>query len=515
MSFSTLCNAYNTLICQHRLLAAITCLIVGSATPFSFAPYNLWPIGLITIALFATILFHATTKKSAFIYAFLFGLGYFGTGVSWVYVSIYYFGSAPFLLALLLTSLFIAFVALVFALPFSLLIYGKSSLKLTIGFSAIWVLSEWLRTWIFTGFPWLFMGYSHIDNGLAGWAPIGGVLLVSLWAVMTSSTLAAWISSTGSFRHNTVCSLMLVSVWLGGYGLQHISWTTPLDDTITVGVVQPNIPQELRWAPDFQETIRERLRTLSEPLWGNDWIIWSEAAIPAPYAYASEFIAETQALAEQSNSTVISGVLYEKPQDDIKGQQYFNSVISIGNSNGIYHKQRLVPFGEYVPLESLLRGLIEFFNLPFSVIVSGDANQQPLHIGQYFLANAICYEIAYPALVAQQAIDSHVLLTISNDAWFGDSIGPLQHFQMARMRAVEIGRYVIRGTNNGVSAIIDDKGKVQQRSKQFVMAHLQGHVIPMNGKTPFMYWGNYSVLSILLLMLILSYRAIPRPSTKK
>ena len=495
-------------IARSPYIAALFCVIAGAATPLSFAPYHLWPIGLGTVAVFALLICRVSAPKVAFLLAFAFGLGFFGTGASWVYVSIYYFGSTGLPLAVVLTGLFIAFVALVFALPFYLLPYCKTPYKLTIGFPLIWVFSEWLRTWVFTGFPWLFMGYSHTDTPLIGWAPIGGVLLLSLLAVVTSSAIAAWLekafkgsNSVGSTRHRTIVSLLIVSIWIGGYGLKSVSWTTPLDDNITVGLVQPNIPQNLRWAPDYQATIRERLHELSEPLWGNDWVIWSEAAIPSPHSHATEFIADTRSLAEQSDTTVISGVLYEKPFDITKGQQYFNSVIAIGASEGIYHKQRLVPFGEYVPLESWLRGAIEFFNLPFSVIVPGQPNQQPLKIGEYLLANAICYEIAYPALVAQQAVNSHVLLTISNDAWFGDSIGPLQHFQMARMRAVEIGRYVIRGTNNGVSAIIAADGTVQQRSDQFVMANLQGHVVPMTGQTPFMFWGNGMILALILLML--------------
>jgi apolipoprotein N-acyltransferase len=495
-------------------------------TPLSFAPYHAWPVGLISVALFAVLICHASSPKAALLSALAFGLGYFGTGASWVYVSIYYFGSTGMALALTLTSLFIGFVAIVFALPFYLLPYCNKRHKLIIGFPLLWVLSEWLRTWVFTGFPWLFIGYSHTDTPLIGWAPIGGVLLLSLLAIITSSVIALWAKSfsetrakgsskenIGNTRYRITASMIVVSLWLGGYGLKFISWTTPIDDNITVGVVQPNIPQNLRWAPDYQPTIRERLRELSEPLWGNDWIIWSEAAIPSSYAYATEFIAETQFIAEQSGSTVVSGVLSEKPFDDIKGQQYFNSVIGIGDSEGIYHKQRLVPFGEYVPLEPWLRGLIDFFNLPFSVIVPGLPNQPPIKIGEYLLANAICYEIAYPALVAKQAANSHVLLTISNDAWFGDSIGPLQHFQMARMRAVEIGRYVIRGTNNGVSAIIDTDGAVQQRSRQFVMTSLQGHVVPMTGKTPFMLWGNELILVLMLLMLAatINYRRCSRP----
>lgn len=515
-------------ISRARYISAISCLLAGAVTPLSFAPFHLWPVGLCSLAIFGALLAQAPRAKTALLLAIIFGIGYFGTGVSWVYVSIYYFGSTSWLLAVLLTSLFITFVACVFALPFTVLPYCKPQMRLLLGFPLLWVISEWLRTWLLTGFPWLFVGYSHIDTPLIGWAPIGGVLFISLISVATSSALALLFISiknhqqakkntdTAPSETTVNCSpysligilIVVLSLWIGGYGLQFVSWTKPLTDSVSVGLVQPNIPQQLRWAPHYQETIRERLRTLSEPLWGNDWIIWSEAAIPAPYSYATDFINEIRRQAEESDTVVISGVLYEKPIDNRspqKGQQYFNSVIGLGDSEGIYHKQRLVPFGEYVPLESWLRGLIEFFNLPFSVITAGASEQKPLQVGKYLLANAICYEIAYPALVAAQAKNSHALLTISNDAWFGDSIGPLQHFEMARMRAVEIGRYVVRGTNNGVSAIIDAKGEVMQESRQFVMTQLQGSITPMEGNTPFMVLGNWLVLGVLGMMTIVAF----------
>jgi apolipoprotein N-acyltransferase len=484
-------------------------MVMGGISPLSFAPYNIWLTGLVSVAVFAGLSTYSRSAKDFFYHAFAFAIAYFATGVSWVYVSIYHFGSASFLLSLLLTALFVSFVAFVFALPFYALKWIKPNLRLFIGIPLIWVLSEWIRTWFLTGFPWLFIGYSHVDNGLAGWAPIGGVLLLSLWAILSSCLLTSLFSQQFSTKTKYVSSVLIISLWLGGYGLKNIQWTSTIDNAnnsdITIGLVQPNIPQELRWTKEYQDTIKQRLRLLSQPLWKNDWIIWPEAAIPSVYHNSLDFIEETRALAKQHNTTVISGVLYDQVSADSNQQQYFNSIIGIGDSEGIYHKQRLVPFGEYVPLENWIRGLIEFFNLPFSVISSGPAGQKNLRVGQYTLANAICYEITYPALVATLAADANVLLTVSNDAWFGDSIGPLQHFQMVRMRAIEVGRYIIRGTNNGVSAIIKPNGEVQQQSEQFIMTSMEGSVLPMVGSTPFMYWKNYLVLSLLLIMGLIGY----------
>lgn len=526
-------NTYNRL--YQRTPSWLISVACGAVTPLSFAPFNYWWVGLLSIALFTGLLCrdqsHTHTQNSHagkyfFYTALAFAIGYYGTGVSWIYVSIYYFGSTPFFLAILLTALFVAFVAVVFALPFYALRWTKKPLLLMIGIPFIWVLSEWIRTWIFTGFPWLLMGYSHINTGLSGWAPVGGVLLVSLWGIVSSSLLCRWLDQQYSIQHKALLSGLVLSLWLGGYGLQKIEWTQALPDTINVGLVQPNIPQDLRWAPEFQEVIKERLLLLSEPLWdNNDWIIWPEGVIPNVYHRSLDFIQQTEALAEQNNTTVITGVLYDEPlvsqnepthnahhspthQSITKPQRqkFYNSIIGIGDSDGIYHKQRLVPFGEYVPLEDWIRGLIDFFDLPFSVISSGPKQQDNLRVGLYTLANAICYEIAYPALVATQAKNAHVLLTVSNDAWFGDSIGPLQHFQMVRMRAIENGRYIIRGTNNGVSAIIDPKGKIHAQSEQFIMTQTQGRVVPMTGTTPYMFWKNYLLLGLLLVMGAAVYR---------
>lgn len=498
--------AIHYLVTQQPWLAFLLCALLGSVSPLSFAPYGHWWIALISVGLFASVLHHGDSGKRFLSLTFAFALGYFGTGVSWVYVSIYYFGSAPLPLAVIMTAAFVAFVAFFFALPFYALKWIRPSARLAIGIPLLWVFSEWIRTWIFTGFPWLFVGYTHTETPLAAWAPIGGVLLVSLWSLLSSCLVAAFFHRQLSLRQALFSCIFLTFLWVGEWGLKQIPWTKPSGKEVSVGIVQPNIPQHLRWTPDYQTIIPERLHSLSEPLWHNDWIIWPEGAIHNVYHSSLEFIAETEYLAQKHHTAVISGVIYDSIVKEGERPRYYNSMITIGNSDGIYHKQRLVPFGEYVPFEDWIRGLIEFFDLPFSVISSGEKNQQNLSVGSYQLANAICYEIAYPTLVATQAANADVLLTVSNDAWFGESIGPLQHFQMAQMRAMEIGRYIIRGTNNGLSAIIKPDGKVQVQAKQYIDTNLEGKVIPMTGTTPFMFWKNYFVLGLLFLLASISFR---------
>lgn len=491
---------------HHDKLKLLLAMISGAITPLAFAPYDWWLLAIVSLAAFNFLLFYSeTTLRQTMLIATSFGLGYYGIGVSWIFVSIYVYGGAGVFLATLLTAIFVIFMAIIFALPFYLTRWIKSPLTILLALPFLWVTGEWVRSWLLTGFPWLYVGYSHLETPLSGWAPIGGVLLLSFWSSLTASVICCLccyrqlISRTRLYIAGT--SLLIIMVWLSGFFLQSVNWTQiDKKQPINIGIVQPNIPQDKRWLPEYQSIIEDRLISLSDQLWHNNWIIWPEGVIPDLYHRSLNFIDKTEQLTQQFSTTIITGVLYDEQDNGNKKSRprYYNSIIGIGNADGIYHKQRLVPFGEYVPLESLIRGLIQFFDLPFSVISSGTKNQSPIRVGQYQLGNAICYEIAYPALVAEQAQQANVLLTVSNDAWFGNSIGPHQHFQMARMRALEIGRYVIRGTNNGISAIIDSKGNVTTKGPQFVATTIEGQVFSASGETPFMIIKHKLILLLLI-----------------
>ena len=468
--------------------------------PLALAPLGLWPLALLTPALLAWLCWQQNTRATTLSH-FCFGLGMFGVGVSWVFVSIHNFGNAPLPLAVLMTAIFVSFLAAIFSLNAKLLTskvlrQTRSLPRYLLTFCAIWVLGEWLRSWLLTGFPWLYIGYSQWQTPLAGWAPIIGVFGLSLLTVLNGSALL-FVLHTSSLLSRLIALALVAGIWSGGALLENKSWTTPKGDAIKVALVQANIPQEKKWQPSFLMPTLERYRDLSEQAWQADWLIWPEAAIPMLYHQATPFLEKTHQQAIESQTALITGILYDDPFE----RKIYNSVTGLGLASGLYHKTRLVPFGEYVPLESWLRGVIEFFNLPMSVITSGEENQTGLQIGEERIATAICYEIVYPDLVANAAEDRGVILTISNDAWFGASWGPLQHLEMAQMRALETGRYVIRSTNNGVSAIIAPDGQLEQKSAQFVQELLQGEVTPMTGTTPFMRWGSTLTIGICLLLL--------------
>jgi apolipoprotein N-acyltransferase len=485
--------------------AAAAALVAGALQPLALAPFNLWPLALVGLGIFSLLLFKVTRRRAALV-AGSFGVGLYGVGVSWIYVAIHQFGGASMLLAGLLTLVFVLAMAAIYAAPFilSYKILGYGRLGILMVFPACCLLGEWLRSWLLTGFPWLYTGYGHIDTPLSGWAPLLGVMGVGYLATFSAATVAGWCFFVRPSGNLIVATVMVVGIWFTGWQLQDVQWARVNHDApISVAMVQPNIAQEVKWDPAHAQPTLERLQHLSEPLWGADWLIWPEAAVPLTYHRALDFLNTVSRRASETDTGLITGIIY----DDQQQRRYYNSLVGLGDALGIYHKRRLVPFGEYVPLEQWLRGSIEFFDLPTSYINIGPDHQSGLAVNGIAIAPTICYEVVYPSLVAKSAHNSNVLMTVSNDAWFADSIGPLQHLQMAQMRALETGRYMIRSTNNGVSAIVDPSGDVVAKTRQFVATTLAGTVYPAYGQTPFMRWGSGPSVILALLLLIGVYSA--------
>jgi apolipoprotein N-acyltransferase len=484
-------------------------LLAGGLVTLSFSPFDLWPAAVLGCALLA-YLTAGCTPRQALLRGWLFGLGLFGTGASWVYVSIHVYGNASPLLAASLTLLFCAGLALLHAVQAWVYVRFVRMLPggMLLGFAALWVLFEWLRSWLLTGFPWLYLGYAHIDTWLAGWAPILGVYGLSFAVAFSASCLfLAWRSRQTA----TLVSYggLLATLWGGGLLLKPIEWVAPASPLpLSVALYQPNIPLERKWDRRAYRAILDQYERSIRPMFAQDIIVWPESAIPRLYSNARDFLDPIARRANVTDTALVTGI----PTRDADGRLY-NSIIALGLGSGRYDKQRLVPFGEYVPLEQWLRGLIDFFDLPMSSFSSGDADQGPLQAGNHRLAPLICYEIVYPDLAARSARNAEMLVTISNDSWFGRSIGPLQHLQMARMRALENGRYLLRGTNNGVTAIIDHRGAVVAQSEQFVEATVVGDAEVMLGHTPFTSFGSRPILIALVVLLglmALLYRTLWR-----
>lgn len=494
----------------------LLCLLAGALTPLSLAPFDAWPLALFTVALFATVLqWHVPLSptprllaRKFLVLGWCFGTGLFGVGASWVYVSIHDYGYAPVWLAGLLTLVFVAGLGFVFALPFWLhgRFFAATRRALLLAFPALWLLGEWSRSWLLTGFPWLYLGYGHLQSPLAGWFPLGGVWCVSLVVAFCAAALANVFFARNKF--SSVLPLAIAVLLFGsGALLRSQVWTSVNRTTpVTIGIVQPDFALEDKWNPDKREFIRQALQQQSEPLWNQQIILWPEAALGELAHQALPFLEPLEQRGRQSGTTLITGIPVMDLQRSTRAAPiFYNSIVAMGNGDGIYHKVRLVPFGEYVPLENLLRGLIRFFDLPASDFSRGPEQQELLRAGTYHAAPFICYEIVYPDLVAHNTHGADFLLTISNDSWFGHSLGPLQHLEIAQARALETGRYLVRGTNNGVSAIIADNGVIEAATDQFEQETLTGVIYPAAGDTPFMRYGVWPSLALAVLMLALCY----------
>lgn len=474
-------------------------LLSGLALPLALAPFYLWPLALLAPALLLAVLWR-TAPRRALLLGYLHGLGRYGLGVSWVYVSIHVYGGAAPWLATLLVVFFVAALALLPALMawlFARLQRGGSGVGAAL-FTGLWVLLEWLLTWLLTGFPWLFLGYAQLETPLAGYAPLGGVLLVSLLTVASASLL--WLAVV---RRRWQWMLSVGALWLLGAGLAQVQWSQPSGESLRVALVQGAVPQQLKWQRGQQQPILRHYLQLTDPHWAEaDVIIWPEAALTWFAREVPQLLDDLDAHARQSGVSLVLGM-----PDVARGSGAFqNTALALGLGSGRYVKQRLVPFGEYVPLESLLRGSIAFLDLPMSRASPGPPDQPPLKAAGVSLALAICYEIVYPELVRQLADAPGLLVTLSNDTWFGDSLGPPQHLQMARMRALELGRPLLRATNDGITAVVGPAGEVQARLGRFRPDVLSADVAPHQGRTPYAVLGGSWVVVVAFLLVVAGLR---------
>jgi len=474
-------------------LIPLASLLAGALLPLALAPFDLWPLAFISLGLWFYLL-HSNPQR-ALLLGWWFGVGKYALGASWVYVSIHEHGNASVPLALGLVGLFVAGLALFPA--FTGWLFGRFRGN-AVSASALWFvfsycLVEWLLSWLLTGFPWLYSGYALLDTPLAVFAPYGGVQLMNLIVAGSAAAVVVLMLERQKLRVRLATFAVVLLPWLLFFPAALPRWTESTG-VHQAALVQGNIDQSIKWLPESQGPIVRTYLELSEPHWGVDLLLWPEAAITLFEHEAQGLLEDLDSRGRETGTGLILGI---PAVDVVSGDRviFRNTAIGIGNAQGRYVKRHLVPFGEYVPLEGLLRGLIEFFNLPMSRAEPGPWQQAPLQVAGNPAQMAICYEVVYPLLVSNPP--TALLLTISNDTWFGDSLGPQQHLQMARMRALENGRWLLRATSNGVTAIVDPAGAVRGRLPQFRDGVLTGEYHTMEGQTPFSRFGNWPFLALL------------------
>jgi apolipoprotein N-acyltransferase len=423
----------------------------------------------------------------------------FGVGISWVYVSLHEYGHAPAAFAALVTLLLVLFmIPYPLAVGYFLARLRPGAVKWLLVAPALWALLEWVRGWLFTGFPWLALGYSQIDGPLAGLAPSLGVFGVS-WAVMVSAGLVLMLFHR-DWRRGLSSGGAIVVFWSGAWGLGQLDWVEPVGEPIRVSLVQGNIPQDQKFDPDrLQSTLRHYARLSSTEAAGSDVIIWPETAIPVFYRDAEGFVRSLEAQARGDGVDYLIGV----PSGSWDEGVFHNSVVSLGRSHGFYHKHRLLPFGEYLPLRSLLTFFHSLVDIPMADFTAGRADQALLRAGGHPVGVSICFEAVFGDEIRLSLPQARFLVNVSNDAWFGDSLAPHQHLQIARMRALEAGRYLARATNTGISAFVDNYGRITARSEQFRAEVLQARLQPLQGVTPYVRMGNGAIVTLLAVLLVL------------
>jgi apolipoprotein N-acyltransferase len=486
-------------VTKERIKHSLFCLLAGALLPFAFAPYEYSLLAIITVA-FLFFQWIDTEPRTAFLYGYAFGFGLFGVGVNWLHISINLFGGVNLIGALFFTYLLIAFIALYPALVGYLsrkYFQHTHIINQLILIPSLWTLSEWCRAWIFTGFPWLNLGYSQIDSPLTGLAAITGVYGIS-WMVCFSASVLVYIF-LGNKKQKLILTLTILFMWsFIGY-LKDVNWTTKKEQSIKASIIQGGIPQQDKWKKENQQYTRDMYLSLSTHYLDSDLIIWPETAIPALYHQADFFIDPILELSQQHNIDVLTGI----PTRDLNTGEYFNSIISIDNENEVYHKRHLVPFGEYLPFDKWTRPVLNFLRIPMSNFSAGQNNKPILVAAGQQIGVSICYEDAFGEEIIDAFPEASLLVNISNDAWFGDSFAPHQHLQMARMRSLETGRYMLRATNTGISAIINEKGKILLQSPQFKPHALSGKVALFESTTPYAEYGNYPVLIFSVLLLVI------------
>lgn len=477
----------------------IAALVLGALCVFGFAPYNIFITPIIGLA--GLFYFWQTTHspKQAAKIGFSFGLGFFIAGVYWIYISLHDVGGMPFWMAGIATFGLCAFLSLFPALVGFL---SKRSHRLLLTAPILWVLAEWTRDWIFTGFPWLAIGYSQAPfSPLVGIAPVLGAFGVSF----ACSVSAALIVSIYNNRHRKQALLILAALWLVAGLSTLIQWTTPIGNPTKVSLLQGNIPQDLKWNEAIAiNTVNQYLGMAKQAK--GELVVLPETALPIAIDLNQNEISQDQVLtpfnnlAKEENKSILLGAVSQK------GEAYFNSVLGLNGSLGVllYHKFHLVPFGEYIPLKAVFGWIYrDWLNMPLSDLSRGARYQQPMSIANQKIAVNICYEDVFGEEIAHQLPEATLLVNVSNDAWYGQSNAAEQHLQFSQMRALETGRMVLRATNTGATAIISREGRVLAALPQFKTAILNGAAQGYAGSTPFVRWGNWAIISLLFIALIL------------
>ncbi|MES1926200.1 apolipoprotein N-acyltransferase [Salinisphaera sp. T31B1] len=461
--------------------------VLGGLATLGFAPFGYYGLTLIAIVGLIALWWQAGARRAAW-RGWVFGLAHFGTGIYWTFVSTYYYGGAPLPMAIGLVCLLSAYMA---AYPMLVGAFAGFTRGLPRTLWALllvpgaWLAAELMRSWVLTGFPWLSLGYSLIDAPLTALAPIGGVYFMG--ALMVAAAGMVVLLFAGSLIGRAVSVALLAAAPFALWLLPPASqWTRPAGEPVSVDVIQGNFPQQVKWDPDTFATTLTRYRNLTERS-DADLVLWPEVAIPAPANRVQSYFDDIDAMAANRGQTVLAGTLVHQGDD----QPYYNAVLALGAGHGRYYKRHLVPFGEYFPVPDFVMHWLDGINMRYSNFGFGAEDQPLIEVDGVKIGLSICFEDAFGYEIAKALPAAGILANVTNDAWFAGTTAADQHLEIARMRALEAGRPMLRAANTGISAVIDFDGRVRERTGQFEIANIQTRVQPRAGLTPYMRIGDW------------------------
>lgn len=480
---------------QYPSLYIAISFFLGALSVLSFAPFNHHFISLISLSGLFFIWHKLNHAKQGFLSGLFFGLGLFGFGISWIYISLNTYGGMPSWLAYLSTFLFCLFFAFFIGIVGWLASHRKSSFFLI---PFIWTFFEWIRGWFLTGFPWLTMGYSQVPSSpLAGFLPMIGIYGVTL--ILTSLALILSLILLDKDKRSQLIKLSLIAfVLASGQLLKDIEWTEPVGEPISVSLIQGNIAQDIKWQKETVSQTLNTYQTLIQKTKGQI-ILLPETALPLLVEYIPKTFKESILRhAAQKQSHVLMGAI------ERQGTNYFNVVLNLkSDSFQVYRKSHLVPFGEFIPLKFIFQYIYtHYLNMPMNDLSRGSTHQIPMTIENQKIAFNICYEDVFGEEIIQALPSATLIANVSNDAWYGRSIAAYQHLQFSQARAIETGRMVIRSTNTGATVIIDEHGVLKEALPEFTEGVLEGSVQGFKNATPYVCFGNWPVITLCFIALL-------------
>lgn len=474
--------------------------VAGVMATLAFAPYSYTWLIFISVAM-AFYSWLSLSPRQAWLAAWVYGIALQCSGVGWIYYSLHVHGDSPAPFAFLVIFLLACYLSIYTGLVAWLVnrfTAENGLLRLLLLYPAAWVIFEWMQGYIMTGFAWMQLGYTQIDTPLAGYAPLLGNHAVSGLVAVTAGVLAAYTEKLMACYRRCAYSpglilklgVLVSFVWGGGFLLKPVQWTQPTGESLTVSLIQGNIPQAEKWKPSMHSPTLELYRQLTLQQDASvDLIVWPETAVPDYWYGVRDYIRQLRHKMETRDTALLLGIFIKNDAG-----QLLNSVLNVDGP--MYHKRHLVPLGEFIPLRSLIDFFRQWVDIPMSDIASGADKQPLMRVKEVPLGLSICFEDAFARDILLTLPEAQLLVNVSNDAWFEDSRESFQHHTIARVRALESGRFLVRSTNTGISSIIDPKGQVIAIAPHFETAVLQGEVQPMSGSTPFIIWGDTMILLI-------------------